>query len=76
MRITRCRRQAGIGGAPEEWAFPPTEWVSLMKITNLAARRSEGKPVGKERDDRAMYSQKSEIMGFTNEDHQPSNKEK
>jgi len=30
-----------------------------MKITNPAARRSEGKPVGKERDDRAMYSQKS-----------------
>jgi len=30
-----------------------------MKITNPTARRSEGKPVGKERDDRAMYSQKS-----------------
>ena len=29
-----------------------------MKITNPAARRSEGKPVGKERDDIAMYSQR------------------
>ena len=45
-------------------------------VKKAAARRSEGKPVGKERDDRAMYSQKSEIMGFTNEDHQPSSKEK
>ena len=32
MRITCCRRQAGIGGAPEQWAFPPTEWQHSSKV--------------------------------------------